>query len=158
MNSILFRILNRLVYEYENQKSIEIKKRLKYCGNNVYISSKAFIWSENCLEIGDDVCIHSFTHIFAGGGLKIGEDTMISSNCSISTVTHQIHPLDRKPSVAKSVVIGKNVWVGTGAIILPGVTIGDDSVVGAGAVVTRDIPCQQVFVGNPARFLKEVNF
>lgn len=155
---LLFIILNSLVHRFASFQTKQIKKRLRYCGNNVYISSKAFIWSENYLEIGDDVCIHAFTHIFAGGGLKIGSGTMISSNCSITTVTHSINSVDRSPGIDKPVTIGRNVWIGTGAIILPGVTIGDYSVVGAGAVVTKSIPPMQVFVGNPAKFMKEVKF
>ncbi|WP_308189864.1 DapH/DapD/GlmU-related protein [Nostoc sp. XA010] len=96
--------------------------------------------------------------IFLLGGVKIGSGTMISRNCSITTVTHSINSADRSLGITKPVTIGRNVWIGTGAIILPGVTIGDYSVVGAGAVVTKSIPAMQVFVGNPAKFLKEVKF
>ncbi len=152
----LFKVFDRLVSHYEKYKINDLKKRLSSCGKNVYISSKVFIWSENKLEIGDGVCIHAFTHIFAGGGLEIGNETMISSNCSITTVTHPVNPLDRLRSIYKPIVIGKNVWIGTGAVILPGVTIGDYSIVGAGSVVTKSIPSMQVFVGNPAKFLKNV--
>jgi maltose O-acetyltransferase len=152
----LFKLLNRLFFEYENFKINELKKRLRSCGENVLISPKAIIWSETEVEIGDNVCIHSFTHIFAGGGLKIGNGTMISSNCSITTVTHPIDPLERHNNIYKPIFIGENVWIGTGSIILPGVCIGNNSVVGAGSIVTRDIPPMQVFAGNPAKFMKEV--
>jgi len=154
--NFFFRVLNFLQSKFTAYQTRQILKRLKYCGSNVYISPHCLIWSESCLEIGDNVYIHSFTHIFAGGGLKIGSGTIISSNCSITTVTHSINAVDRLPTIGKSVSIGNNVWIGTGAIILPGVSIGDYSVVGAGAVVIKDIPAMQVFVGNPARFLKEV--
>jgi acetyltransferase-like isoleucine patch superfamily enzyme len=153
---ILLKVFNRLRKCYEQLKFNCLKGQLGYCGKNVYISSKSLICSPNELEIGDNVCIHAFTHIFAGGGLKIGSGSMISSNCSITTVTHPVDSLDRVHTITKSVVIGKNVWIGTGVIILPGVTIGDYAVVGAGAVVTKSIPPMQVFVGNPARFIKHV--
>jgi maltose O-acetyltransferase len=151
-----FKAFNRLSFEYENFKINELKKRLRRCGENVFISPKAIIWSESEVEIGDNVCIHSFTHIFAGGGLKIGNGTMISSNCSIATVTHPINPLERNINIYKSIVIGENVWIGTGSIILPGICIGNNSIVGAGSIVTKDIPPMQVFAGNPAKFIKEV--
>jgi acetyltransferase-like isoleucine patch superfamily enzyme len=153
---MLLRIIGFLRRKISSYRTNQILKRLKRCGSDVYISPHCLIWSESCLEIGDNVCIHAFTHIFAGGGLKIGSRTMISSNCSITTVTHPIDVADRSPTICKPVNIGNSVWIGTGAIILPGVSIGDYSVVGAGAVVTKNIPPMQVFVGNPARFLKEV--
>jgi acetyltransferase-like isoleucine patch superfamily enzyme len=154
--SLLFNALNRLVIEYQKIKIYKLKSRLQFCGKNVYISSQSVIWSESCLSIEDDVCIHAFTHIFAGGGLSIGKGTMISSNCSITTVTHTVDSLKRTQGVYESVDIGQNVWIGTGAVILPGVSIGNYSVIGAGAVVTKDIPPMQVVVGNPAKFLKNV--
>jgi maltose O-acetyltransferase len=75
------------------------------------------------------------------------------------TPTHPVEPEPRRAGweAAKPIVIGDNVWLGGGAIVLAGVTIGADSVVGAGAVVTRDVPPGVVVVGNPARVLRPVN-
>jgi maltose O-acetyltransferase len=154
--SILFKILNRLVNQYEQLKIKDTKNSLGSCGANVYISSKAFIWSKNKLQIGDSVCIHAFSHIFAGGGLTIGSGTIISNNVSITTVTHSLDPENRLDGIYLPTVIGKNVWIGMGAIILPGITIGDHSIVGAGSIVTKSIPPMSVFAGTPAKFLKDV--
>lgn len=154
---LLSELLYRFSISYENLKSNAIKKRLKACGQHVYISAKAHIWSLEMLEIEDSVCIHAFTHIFAGGGVKIRSGAMISANVSITSVSHLVNSLKRHlECVSQPILIGKGVWIGTGAIILPGVTIGDHAVVGAGAVVTKDVAARSVVVGNPAQFLKEV--
>ena len=83
---------------------------------------------------------------------------MISSNCSITSVTHLSNSSFRllKPSIEKPIIIGKNVWIGTGAIILPGITLGDHAIIGAGSVVTKDVPPETIVVGNPAKYLRKV--
>lgn len=158
--SLLYKGLNRFIYNYNNYKVNRIKRSLKYCGARVYISHHCLIISKSYLELGNDVCINSFTHIFAGGGVKVGDGTMISSNCSITSVTHPINSSNRlsEIDIRKPVIISKNAWIGTGVILLPRVTIGDHAIVGAGAVVTKDVPPKTVVVGNPAKFLKYVEF
>ncbi len=157
---LLSEFLYRISLRYENLKSKAIKKRLKSCGQHVYISAKSHIWSLEMLEIEDSVCIHcihAFTHIFAGNGVKICSGAMISSNVSITSVTHPVDSLKRHcVCEGKAIVIGKSAWIGTGAIILPGITIGDHAVVGSGAVVTKNVAPKTVVVGNPAQFIKEV--
>jgi galactoside O-acetyltransferase len=76
----------------------------------------------------------------------------------ISTSIHPVSPRLRKYKIQrnKQIHIGKNVWLGAGAIILPGVTIGDNSIVGAGSVVTKDVPANVIVVGNPARVLRQI--
>jgi maltose O-acetyltransferase len=88
--------------------------------------------------------------------VTIGNDVQIGPNVQLLTASH---PLDAdrrraKWEASKPIVIGDNVWLGGGVIVLPGVTIGEDSVVGAGAVVTRDVPAGVVAVGNPARIIR----
>ena len=88
--------------------------------------------------------------------VTIGDDVQIGPNVQILTPTH---PLDAdlrraKWEAAEPIAIGDNVWLGGGAIVLPGVTIGADAVIGAGAVVTRDVPANVVAVGNPARVIR----
>jgi maltose O-acetyltransferase len=112
--------------------------------------------------------------IYRGGRLEIGARTFVNYGCSIAVQKHisigsdcligpyvnildnQYHSLlDRTASPpSQQVIIGNNVWIGTRAIILPGVTIGDHAVIGAGAVVTRDVPARSVAAGNPARVLR----
>lgn len=90
--------------------------------------------------------------------ISIGEDCQIGPNVQLLTPTHPIDPQSRRDKVesAKPIVLGDNVWLGGGVIVCPGVTIGDNSVIGAGSVVTRDVPPDVVAVGNPARVLRSV--
>lgn len=93
------------------------------------------------------------THIY------IGDYTMIGPNVTIATACHPIMPELREKAYQYNVPvhIGKNCWIGAGAVILPGITVGDNSVIGAGSVVTKDIPSGVVAVGNPCRVLREIN-
>lgn len=85
--------------------------------------------------------------------IEIGDDTLIGPNTQIYTAYHAMDPIERKNGVeyGKPVHIGKNVWIGGGAIILPGVSIGDHTVIGAGSVVTHDIEANTIAYGNPCR-------
>ncbi|MBO4972106.1 MAG: sugar O-acetyltransferase [Clostridia bacterium] len=93
------------------------------------------------------------THIY------IGDYTLIGPNVTIATGGHPIDPDLREKGYQynASVRIGRNCWIGAGAVIVPGVTVGDNTVIGAGSVVTKDIPSGVVAVGNPCRVLREVN-
>ena len=93
------------------------------------------------------------THIY------VGAYTMIGPNVTIAAAGHPISPALREKSYQynAAVHIGRNCWIGAGAIILPGVTIGDNTVVGAGSVVTKDLPSGVVAVGNPCRVLREID-
>lgn len=88
--------------------------------------------------------------------ITIGDDVQIGPNVQLLTPTHPVEPGLRRDKweAAKPIVIEDNVWLGGGAIVLPGVTVGANSVVGAGAVVTRTLPSNVVAVGNPARVIR----
>ncbi len=90
--------------------------------------------------------------------ITIGADVQIGPNVQLLTPTHPLDPAERRAKIeaAEPIVIGDNVWLGGGAIVLPGVTIGEHTVVGAGAVVTKDLPPCVVAVGNPARVIRSV--
>jgi maltose O-acetyltransferase len=90
--------------------------------------------------------------------ITIGDDVQIGPNVQLLTPTHPVEPEPRRQKweAAEPIVIGDNVWLGGGVIVLPGVTIGGNTVVGAGAVVTRDLPANVVAVGNPARVVRSL--
>lgn len=93
------------------------------------------------------------THIY------VGDYTMFGPNVTVATAGHPILPELRKEGYQYNapITIGKNCWIGAGAIILPGITIGDNVVIGAGSIVTKNIPSNVVAVGNPCKVLREVN-
>jgi len=90
--------------------------------------------------------------------ITIGDDVQIGSNVELLTPVHPLEPGPRrnKLEAAKPIRVGNNVWLGGGAIVCPGVSIGENTVVGAGAVVTKDLPANVLAVGNPARAIREV--
>ena len=85
--------------------------------------------------------------------IVLGDDVQIGPAVQIYTATHPLDPVARRSGLeaARPVHIGNNVWIGGAAVLLPGITVGDDAVIGAGSVVTRDVPVGAVVVGNPAR-------
>ena len=91
-------------------------------------------------------------------GITIGDDVQIGPNVQLLTPVHPVEPGPRRDKLeaARPIVIGDNVWLGGGAVVCPGVTIGEDTVVGAGSVVTRDLPAHVVAVGNPARPIRAI--
>jgi maltose O-acetyltransferase len=90
--------------------------------------------------------------------ISIGDDVQIGPNVQLLTPTHPVEPEPRRQKweAAEPIVIGDNVWLGGGVVVLPGVTIGENTVVGAGSVVTRDLPANVVAVGNPARVVRSL--
>ena len=91
--------------------------------------------------------------------IEIGDDVQIGPNVQLLTPTHPLAPTPRREKweAAQPITIGDNVWLGGGVIVLPGVTIGADTVVGAGSVVTRDLPAGVLALGNPARVVRSLS-
>ena len=110
------------------------------------------------VHVGRDVVINFGATLVDDGEIFIGDDVMIGPNCNIATAVHPISPRLRRHKLQfnKPVHIGDNVWVGAGAIILPGVTIGKNSVIGAGSVVTKDVPPDVIVGGSPARVIRAI--
>jgi maltose O-acetyltransferase len=110
------------------------------------------------IHIGKRTFINFGAVLLDVASIIIGNDVQVGPNVQILTPTHPIEPELRriKYEAAKPIKIGNNVWLGGGVIILPGVRIGDNTVVGAGAVVTKDLPENVVAVGNPARIIRRL--
>lgn len=118
---------------------------------------------EASLEIGDRVSVNYQTTISVAKRVRIGDDTMVAANVQIyDNVSHPLSPARRlrhEPFTldeASPVEIGRNVWLGTGAVVMRGVTIGDGAVVAAGSIVTRDVPPNTLVAGNPATVRREL--
>jgi acetyltransferase-like isoleucine patch superfamily enzyme len=107
--------------------------------------------------IGKHVFINHGCSFLDLGGIIIEDDVLIGPKVNLVTENHPIDPSSRKSLDLKKVVIKKNAWIGAGATILPGVTIGENSIVAAGAVVTKDVPDNTIVAGVPAKKIKNIN-
>lgn len=103
------------------------------------------------IHLGRRVFINSGCRFQDQGGIRIGDDCLIGHNVVIATLNHDLDPTRRADITPSPVTIGRNVWVGSNATILPGVQIGDNAVIAAASVVTKDVPANTVVVGSPAR-------
>lgn len=109
------------------------------------------------IRVGRNVFINQNCTFYDLRGLELGDEVMIGPNVSLITSGHPLEPSRRRAeTVARPIVIGRNVWVAAGAIILGGVTVGENAVVAAGAVVTRDVPANTLAGGNPARVIRSL--
>lgn len=109
------------------------------------------------IRIGRNVFINQNCTMYDLGGIDIADDVMIGPNVSLLTSSHPIAPSERRAFViAKPIVIERNVWIAAGATIIGGVTVGENSVVAAGSVVTRDVPPNSLVGGNPARVVRAI--
>ncbi|MDE6660453.1 MAG: sugar O-acetyltransferase [Anaeroplasmataceae bacterium] len=106
--------------------------------------------------IGKRVWIQQGCTFFDRGGITIGDDVFIAPKVNLITLNHIMNPYERSTTIAKPIKIGNRVWIGIAATILPGVTIGDNAIVAAGAVVTKDVPSNTVVAGNPAKIIKRI--
>lgn len=160
------RVCQDLLYEYNMTRPSEgekraalLKKMLGDCGEGVYIEAPFYAnfgghhchFGRNVYANYNLTCVDD-THIY------IGDYTMLGPNVTIATAGHPILPELRKKGLQYNmpVRIGTNCWIGAGVIIMPGVTIGDHVVIGAGSIVTKDIPSNVVAVGNPCKVMREV--
>lgn len=138
-------ILKELFAEIGENCYIEPPLHANFGGHHVHFGKN--IYANFNLTLVDD------THIY------VGDYTMIGPNVMIASAGHPILPELRQKGYQfnSAVHIGKNCWIGGGVIIVPGITIGDNTVIGAGSVVTKDLPANVVAVGNPCRVLREIN-
>jgi maltose O-acetyltransferase len=128
------------------------------CAPDVEIRPPFYVDYGSYITIGSGTFINfNFTALDVAP-ITIGSDVMMGPNVQLLTPTHPVDPTLRKAKweAAQPITIGDNVWLGGGVTVLPGVTIGENTVVGAGAVVTRDLPANVVAVGNPARIVREL--
>ncbi|WP_418277035.1 sugar O-acetyltransferase [Isoptericola jiangsuensis] len=110
------------------------------------------------LSLGRGVFINMGCRIQDTGGITIGDGTLIGHGCTIVTLNHDLEPTRRGDMIPAPVTIGRKVWIGASATVLPGVTVGDGAVIGAGAVVTRDVPADTIVAGVPARRIRDTGF
>ncbi len=154
-----------LIYDFNMSRPSEVKYREEIIhkvfaevGKNCYIEPPFHAnWGCN-MHVGNDFYSNFNLTVVDDADIYIGDNVMIAPNVTITTGTHPVCPELREQVYQYNlpVHIGNRVWIGAGSVILPGVTIGDDSVIGAGSIVTKDIPAGIVAVGNPCRILRKI--
>ncbi len=108
------------------------------------------------IKIGKNVFVNHDCTFLDLGGISIEDDVLIGPKVSLITENHPLEPANRKKLEVKPILIKRNAWIGAGAIILPGVTVSENAVVAAGAVVSKDVPANTVVGGIPAKIIKEI--
>jgi len=106
------------------------------------------------IRVGKNVFINHCCEFMDRGGITIGNDVLIAPKVNLITIGHPLNPADRRATYTAPITIGNGVWIGAGATIMPGVTVGENSVVAAGAVVTKEVPPNTVVAGVPAKVMK----
>ena len=108
------------------------------------------------IRIGNGVFINKSCMFVDLGGIELEDNVLIGPEVKILSVNHPLDPKNRRGVILKSVKIRRNAWIGAGVTVCPGVTIGENSVIGAGSVVTKDVPSNTVYAGVPAKFIKNI--
>ncbi|NQX25829.1 sugar O-acetyltransferase [Microbacteriaceae bacterium VKM Ac-2854] len=141
------------------ERSALLKRMFAAVGEGCYLEPPFHAnWGGANVTLGDGVYANFNLTIVDDGPVTIGDNVMFGPNVVITSAGHPVLPELRRRAAQYNlpVTIGDNVWIGSGVQIMPGVTIGDDTVVGAGSVVTRDLPAGVVAVGTPCRVVREI--
>ncbi|WP_424245849.1 acetyltransferase-like isoleucine patch superfamily enzyme [Elusimicrobium posterum] len=109
------------------------------------------------IRFGKNVFVNHACTFMDRGGITIEDNVLIGPKVNLITINHPVNPLERQSTISTPILIKKNAWIGIGATILPGVTVGENSIVSAGAVVTRDVPANTIVAGIPAKIIKNIN-
>ncbi|WP_438497093.1 sugar O-acetyltransferase [Paenibacillus sp. IHBB 3054] len=109
------------------------------------------------IRVGKNVFINHACSFMDRGGITIEDHVLIGPKVNLITINHPLNPAQRQSTVCAPILIKRNAWIGIGAMVMPGVTIGENSVVSAGAVVTKDVPPNTVVAGVPAKIIKTID-
>ena len=156
---ILFQKINQLSDDSKKERKKLLQQLLKNAGKGLWIEPPFYCDYGYNIHTGKSVFFNFNCVVLDVMRVDIGNHVLIGPNVQIYTATH---PLDAKTrnswlEYAKPITIGNDVWIGGGAIIYPGVRIGDGAVIAAGAIVTKDVPSNVVVGGNPAKIIKEID-
>ena len=155
---VLFHYNNTTPSQGEKRQEL-MKNLLGSCGQSFFFEPPVHMSYGSHVHIGENFYANFNLVLVDDGEIHIGNKVMIGPNVTLCTTGHPVYPLYREMVAHYSlpIHIGNNVWIGAHSVILPGVTIGDNAVIGAGSIVTRDIPANVVAVGNPCRVMREIS-
>ena len=152
-------ILAKINKNCEKVKIDELKKLIPSADETTGVQAPFYCDYGYNIQIGKNFYVN-FNAIFLDVcPIKIGDNCMFGPNVQLYTATHPINPIERNSGYeyGKPITIGNNVWIGGGAIVYPGVSIGDNSIIAAGAVIVKDVPNNVIVGGNPAKVIKEIS-
>lgn len=153
------RLYNEIPHVQMDRREAMLRQMFAEVGEGCYVESPFYAnFGGHHVHLGNNVYTNFNLTLVDDTHIYIGDCTMIGPNVTIATAGHPIEPGLRSRGLQYNmpVRIGKNCWLGAGVIVMPGVTIGDNTVIGAGSIVTRDIPANVVAVGNPCRVMRPV--
>ncbi len=151
---------NQLPPSHLSEKMDLLKKMFAEIGDDCYIETPFFAnWGGKHVHFGNGVNANFNLTLVDDGEIYVGNNVLFAPNVILASGTHPIHPelRSRQAQYNLPIHIGNNVWIGANSVILPGVNIGDNSVIGAGSVVTKDIPANVIAVGNPCKVLRKID-
>lgn len=158
-------IAKEICFDYNNTRPMDVKRKdellhklLGACGESIWMEAPIHFAYGCNTHVGDHVYANFNLTVVDDGECRIGNYVMFAPNVVISTTGHPVHPSfrDKGAQFSLPVVIKDHVWIGANVTIMPGVTIGENSVIGAGSVVTRDIPDNVVACGVPCRVMRAI--
>ena len=149
---------NQLMPSSVSEQQALIRRLFKKTGTRFFITAPFWCDYGWNIEIGENFYTNHNCVILDGASITFGDNVFVGPNCTFSTAGHPLDTEQRNEGLeyAYPIVVGDNVWFGASVTVLPGVTIGSDTVIGAGSVVNRDIPSGVVAVGNPCRVLRTI--
>lgn len=154
----LFRAYNRLEDDEVDKRNDIMRRLFKSVGRNVWIEPDFRCEFGKNISIGNDVYINFGCVILDCGQVCIGDNTLIGPNVGLFSGNHTTDAEERAAGglIPKPITIGSRVWLCGNVTVVPGVTIGDDTIIGAGSVVTKDIPSGVIAAGNPCKVLRKI--
>ena len=155
----LLMVYNTVPHSQMERREALLKQIFAEIGEGCYVEAPFYAnWGGHHVHFGKNVYANYGLTLVDDTHIYVGDCTMFGPHVTIATAGHPIDPQLREKGLQYNlpVHIGRNCWLGAGVIVMPGVTIGDNTVIGAGSIVTRDIPANVVAVGNPCRVLRPI--
>lgn len=155
---ILFKKLNDCSEDQKKERKKLLKELIPNSGSRLWIEPPFYCDYGLNITLGDNVFFNFNCVVLDVAKVTIGSRTLMAPNVQLYTATHPMGHIERAEGLesGKPITIGEDVWIGGGTIVCPGVTIGDRTVIGAGSVVTKDIPSDVVAAGNPCKVIRSL--